>query len=68
MKNEIIVAHLFGRDIELAEVIETGTAIGGLLAAFIHGALGNGSAGLVDLAVGAFAPIVMIAIDGQLRK
>ena len=57
-----VIGKLFDRDVDRAEAVEMGVAVGAFIAACIHGAIGNGGAGLVDLAIAAFGPPAMIIV------
>lgn len=58
---------IFGRAVNLQEAAEMGVAIGAFVATCIHGVMGNGGAGVVDLFIAAFVPPLMIVVD-SLRK
>lgn len=61
-----VIGKLFGREVDRAEAVEMGVAIGAFIASCIHGAIGNGGAGVVDLAIAAFGPPVMIFVRERL--
>ena len=64
-KNKI--AHLFGRDIELEEVVATGVAIGGFISIFIHGAISMGEMTMIDLFVAAYGPVMVVAVSEHMK-